>query len=199
AWRMDGDVETLPDYALCRCGASAIKPFCDGSHATIGFDGTETADTRPSADRQESYPGEGLVMKDDRPLCIHAGFCHNKVTDAWRLTKKTDDIQVRIQVIGMIEHCPSGALTYTLDETNPQEDATGSTVGAPAERAMEPDLAQAIAVIPNGPLWVTGGVPILRSDGIPLEVRNRVTLCRCGHSKNKPFCDGTHAEIGFEG
>ncbi|MEN8174331.1 MAG: ferritin-like domain-containing protein [Pseudomonadota bacterium] len=195
AWRQDGELETLPDYTLCRCGASSFKPFCDGSHATIGFDGTETADTRPSAERQESYAGTNMIMHDDRPLCLHAGFCTNRVTDAWRLMAKTDNIQTRIQVIGMIEHCPSGSLTYTLDDPHAPDPAGASGPGT----SVEPTLAQAIAVIPNGPLWVTGGVPMVRSDGIPLEVRNRVALCRCGHSKNKPFCDGTHAAIGFVG
>jgi CDGSH-type Zn-finger protein len=199
AWRMDGDVETLPDYTLCRCGASRIKPFCDGSHATIGFEGTETADSRSYVERQKSYRGKGLVMNDDRPLCIHAGFCHNRITDAWKLTKKTADTQVRVQLIGMIEHCPSGALSYTLTDDLPPDDDVCLKPNTGGVWGMEPGLAKAIAVIPDGPLWVTGGVPVVRSDGVALEVRNRVTLCRCGRSKNKPFCDGTHAEIGFVG
>jgi len=199
AWRLDGELETRPNYVLCRCGASSRKPFCDGSHAAIPFDGKETADSAPSGDRQKTYPGDGLTLKDDRSLCIHAGFCHSRVTDAWRLTKDTADIQVRIQVIGMIEHCPSGALSYVLAESAVSEQSEQPSSGVPVVETLEPHLAQAIAVIPNGPLWVTGGVPIVRSDGIPLEVRNRVTLCRCGHSKNKPYCDGTHAEIGFVG
>jgi CDGSH-type Zn-finger protein len=196
---MDGEVETLPDYTLCRCGASRIKPFCDGSHAAIGFDGTETADSKSYAERQKSYRGKGLVMHDDRPLCIHAGFCHNRVTDAWNLTKKTADIQVRVQLIGMIEHCPSGALSYTLSDGLSPDDDVCLKSDAGGVWDMEQELAKAIAVIPDGPLWVTGGVAIMRSDGVALEVRNRVTLCRCGQSKNKPFCDGTHAEIGFAG
>jgi CDGSH-type Zn-finger protein len=48
-----------------------------------------------------------------------------------------------------------------------------------------------------GPLWVRGGIPITSSDGKRLEVRNRVALCRCGASKNKPYCDGTHVSIHF--
>jgi len=46
-----------------------------------------------------------------------------------------------------------------------------------------------------GPLWVTGGIPVLRSDGQPFEIRNRVTLCNCGHSGSKPLCDGTHRHL----
>jgi CDGSH-type Zn-finger protein len=55
-----------------------------------------------------------------------------------------------------------------------------------------------VSPIANGPLFVSGGVPIERADGEPMELSNRVTLCRCGRSSNKPLCDGTHSEIGFE-
>jgi hypothetical protein len=81
----------------------------------------------------------------------------------------------------MIEHCPSGALAYEIDG-----------------ELVEPDLPVQISPIANGPLFVSGGVPIERADGELIETRNRVTLCRCGASSNKPLCDGTHAEIGFE-
>jgi CDGSH-type Zn-finger protein len=49
----------------------------------------------------------------------------------------------------------------------------------------------------SGPLWVMGGIRIESSDGTPYEVRNRVALCRCGASVNKPFCNGSHASIRF--
>ena len=68
---------------------------------------------------------------------------------------------------------------------------------------IEPDLPVQIAVTTEitsdgpieGPLWVTGGIPIERSDGQPFETRNRVTLCNCGHSSRKPLCDGSHRAI----
>ena len=95
---------------------------------------------------------------------------------------QTGDTQVRAQVMAMIERCPSGALAYTL---------------APDGEILEPDLPKEIAVIPDGPLWISGSIPVERADGLTLEARNRVTLCRCGVSKNKPLCDGTYNEIGF--
>jgi hypothetical protein len=64
---------------------------------------------------------------------------------------------------------------------------------------VEADLPKEIAVIPDGPLWVTGGIPGQMSGGESLEIRNRVTLCRCGAASKKPLCDGTHKEIGFAG
>jgi hypothetical protein len=94
----------------------------------------------------------------------------------------TEDTVVRSQVMAMVERCPSGALTYRIDG-----------------EVVEPDLPAEIAIIPDGPIWVTGGIPIQRADGESIETRNRVTLCRCGSSKNKPLCDGSHKEVGFTG
>ena len=94
----------------------------------------------------------------------------------------SEDSQVRAQIMSMIEKCPSGTLTYTLE---------------PGGDIIEPDLPREISVIPDGPMWVSGGITVERGDGKPLETRNRVTLCRCGHSSIKPLCDGTHKEVGF--
>jgi hypothetical protein len=105
------------------------------------------------------------------------------------MVPETHDTQVRSHVIAMIERCPSGSYVYALEEGG--ED-------------IEPDLPQQVAVTTEttwagpvaGPLWVTGNVPIERADGQPFEKRNRVTLCRCGLSRKKPLCDGTHRGMG---
>ena len=57
-----------------------------------------------------------------------------------------------------------------------------------------------IAVRRNGPLKISGPITIVDAEGVPFELPpgSAVVLCRCGHSKNKPFCDATHREIGFE-
>ena len=182
AWEHDAPLESDEDYALCRCGGSANKPFCDGTHQTRDWDGTETAPTTSYDERAKVLGGTGITVRDDRGLCEHAGFCANKLSNVWKLTKQTEDVATRTQVVGMVEHCPSGALTYALPG---------------AEGDVEPALEQGIAVLDDGPLWVTGGVPVERADGQPLETRNRMVLCRCGQSKNKPLCDGSHSEVGF--
>jgi CDGSH-type Zn-finger protein/nitrite reductase/ring-hydroxylating ferredoxin subunit len=180
-WATEGRLPSGSPTFLCRCGQSSNKPFCDGSHLTADFDGTETASTDTFAQRAKTYDSPGLTVHRVGRICEHASFCANMTTDWYQMLPDSADATVRGQVIGMIEHCPSGALTYELD-------------GEP----IEPDLPVAISPVEDGPLWVTGGVTITRSDGIPLEIRNRVTLCRCGHSANKPLCDGAHAKIGFE-
>lgn len=181
-WKKDEVLKTGNSYSLCRCGESGTKPFCDGAHADLDFQGDETADTGTIEGRHQTYPGTGLVVKDERSLCMHAGFCGNRVTNVWKMVPESNDTQVRAQIISMIERCPSGALGYSLE------------AGA---KDIEPDLPVEIAVTPDGALWVSGSIAIERADGKPFESRNRVTLCRCGASKNKPLCDGTHKDIGF--
>jgi len=181
-WQKEDVLSTEEVYRLCRCGQSKKKPFCDGTHTLIEFDGLETADTGPIADRSVFHKGERIVVQDDRSLCMHAGFCGNQVTNIWKMIEQTDDTQVRAQLMAMVDRCPSGALSFALE---------------PDAEIVEPDLPKEVAVIPDGPLWISGGIPVERRDGQPLETRNRVTLCRCGASAKKPLCDGTHKEIGF--
>jgi CDGSH-type Zn-finger protein len=169
---------------LCRCGGSAAKPFCDRTHMANGFDGTETAATTTYDERARTYEGTGVVMRDDRKLCEHAGFCGTRLTNVWKMMRAdaVEESIVRTQLMAMIEHCPSGALTFRLAADEPD---------------VEAELPHAIGVVDDGPLFVTGGIPIQRSDDAPFETRNRVTLCRCGQSANKPLCDGTHKKIDF--
>jgi CDGSH-type Zn-finger protein len=179
AWESGEQLPVSGTYALCRCGQSGNKPFCDGTHARVGFDGTETADTSGYDSRATTYPGTGVTVRDDRSICQHAGFCGNRVTNVWKMVPATADTQVRAQVMAMIERCPSGALTYAVEG-----------------HEIEPDLRPAVGVVDDGPLAVTGGVGLVRTDGT-VETRARVTLCRCGQSGNKPFCDGIHVGAGF--
>jgi CDGSH-type Zn-finger protein len=190
-WKTGEPIEASETYILCRCGQSGEKPFCDGTHAEIDFDGTESADTGVTADRQVTYAGgTNIVVKRDDYLCMESGFCANRITDVEQMVPHTDDTQVRAQVMAMIERCPSGSYTYSIEEDGAD---------------IEPDLPQQVAVTTEitsdgpiaGPLWVTGHIPVERADGRPLETRNRVTLCRCGLSKEKPLCDGTHRAMGI--
>lgn len=184
-WQKGATFETGALYALCRCGQSSNKPFCDCTHMEVGFDGTETAPTNTTTERQAVYRGKGILVKRDYHLCMQSGFCGNQRTNVEWMVRKTGDTEVRSQVMAMIERCPSGSFTYAL---------------APEAPNVEPDLPRQVAVTTemtdagplNGPFWVTGCIPIERSDGRSLEARNRVTLCSCGQSKMKPLCDGTH-------
>ena len=185
--------ETFPTgevYRLCRCGLSSTKPFCDDTHEMIGFDGKEAAPTRLTAQRRVTLPGgKQIIVRRDMRLCVESGFCADRFANIDRLLAQADDSRIRSLIIAMVERCPSGSYTYALEEDGPD---------------VEPDLPRHIAVATEmtsdgpimGPLWVTGNIPVVRSDGQPLETRNRVTLCRCGLSKMKPLCDGAHRRMG---
>ncbi len=190
AWATSEPTPTRDTYLLCRCGGSAAKPFCDGSHDRAGFDGSGPVgagageDGAPAsyAERSRAYEGTGIVVRDDRSICVHAGFCGDRLTNVWKMVHGSDDTAVRARIMAMVERCPSGALTYSVPDV---------------EGDVEPDLAPGIGVVDDGPLWVTGGLSVTSDQGPDLEPRQRVTLCRCGGSANKPLCDGSHKEIGF--
>jgi len=179
AWETTAQLDTPRRYLLCRCGLSERKPFCDGGHARQGFVADDTA-SGTYDERSRELGGTGITVRDDRSICVHAGFCGTRITNIWKQVPETGDSTVRVQVIAMVEKCPSGALTFRFDGDD-----------------VEPLLAQAIAVTDDGPLWVTGNVTVTSADGGALETRNRVTLCRCGASANKPLCDGSHKTVGF--
>jgi CDGSH-type Zn-finger protein len=187
AWQEGSAVAHRETYALCRCGASQTKPFCDGSHLKIGFVGTETASRYTYLDQAKLLDGPILQLTDAESLCAFARFCDPN-GNVWSQVSQTDDGAVRTMFVRQVNECPSGRLV-----------AWNKVSGKPVEHA----LPVSIGLIEDpeqqcsGPLWLRGGIPVVAADGFEYEVRNRVTLCRCGESKNKPFCDGTHAAIKF--
>lgn len=182
-WRVYEEIDAPEEYWLCRCGQSETKPFCSNMHEKVGFDGTETAQTNSYAERAEVLGGTKVTVRDDRGICAHAAFCSNRMTNVWKAAKVSDgDDQLRETAVEMISRCPSGALTVSS-----------------ADGPIEPGLPVQIAVQKDASYLVTSGrIPITRSDGQPLEIRNRMALCRCGQSKNKPLCDGTHFDAEFK-
>ena len=169
-------------YVLCRCGQSGNKPFCDGTHNKIGFDGACTAERAPGVTRRKIYPGHGMTMTDDESLCAGYAFCDSH-GGVWREIAKSADPELKARLLRQIANCPSGRLQYALEHSS-----------VPVETHDDP----AIAMIPDGPLWVLGNVPVETTDGFTYEVRNRQLLCRCGASQNKPFCDGSHRRVDFK-
>jgi CDGSH-type Zn-finger protein len=187
AWREVERLEAPEGYELCRCGHSADKPYCDGTHAEIGFDGAETAGHDSFIEQSVPIDGPGIRIRDARQLCAEARFC-DRAGGLWNLVKECDDPEARALVEEEARLCPSGR--YAVCRSGDD---------APIEAELEPSigLVEDPALGVSGPLWVRGGIPITGADGVAYEVRNRVTLCRCGESKNKPFCDGSHIKAGF--
>jgi CDGSH-type Zn-finger protein len=175
------------EYNLCRCGNSKNKPFCDGSHEASNFDGSEKTGRRPYNEESETIEGPGVDVSNGHSLCARARFCHPK-GGIGKLIRNSNDPDSKKSAIYEANNCPAGKLV-----------AYDKKTGKPIENIYEPSLS--LTEDPqkkaSGPVWVKGGVEIESGYGKTYEIRNRVTLCRCGGSGNKPFCDGSHIDIGF--
>jgi CDGSH-type Zn-finger protein len=181
-WLKGKNLQTSKIYSLCRCGQSNNKPFCDGTHAKVHFDGTETSGNKPFYRIVKEIDGPTLKLKDAEILCASARFCH-RGGDIWPQILKSDIPELRQNAMRNACDCPSGRLVVVDKEVN---------------REVEPQLEKSIGLIEDpskgvdGPFWVRGGIPVYSAEWELYEIRNRMTLCRCGKSANKPFCDSSH-------
>lgn len=181
------DLPQSNTYALCRCGRTKTPPFCDGSHVEAHFDGTETASRIDYEKRAELLEGPGVNLLDDG-RCAYARFCHREDGDVWTMTEASSNERIKEEAIKASSDCPAGRLVHYDKEGNP----------------IEPNLSPKITLLQDpemkvaAGIYVQGGIPLESADGSEYEKRNRYALCRCGASSNKPFCDATHVNVGYE-
>ncbi len=178
----NGAIECKATIALCRCGQSANKPYCDGAHSKVGFssdNGLESAE-----DVLDTYRGKEITVHDNRSLCAHAGYCTDGLPGVFRLREDPfvdPDGASAEEIIDVVKRCPSGALSYSVGSENGPinvEDAS-------------------IFIAPNGPYVLKGKMTLKDTTKRKGASETSATLCRCGASKNKPFCDGSHWDAGF--
>jgi CDGSH-type Zn-finger protein/ferredoxin len=168
--------------ALCRCGGSATKPFCDGTHRKNGFSDARSADATP--DRSDAYPAATITIHDNRGICAHSALCTDRLASVFKYGSEPwidPSAADAAAIIEAIEACPSGALSYSINGVV----------------ATHPERPPGITVTKDGPYAVVGSIALVnvaRGQGASAE---HYTLCRCGASKNKPFCDGSHWDAGF--
>ncbi|MFA9418520.1 MAG: CDGSH iron-sulfur domain-containing protein [Gammaproteobacteria bacterium] len=178
----NGTLDCKEAMGLCRCGASANKPFCDGSHKNIGFSSENQLD--PEKDRLDTYVGKKITIHDNRSICAHAGYCTDGLPAVFRLQEEPfvdADGASAEEIINVINQCPSGALSYSVENVNESLEASEAF----------------IFIAPNGPYVVKGEVDLLETPRGKGASETSITLCRCGASKNKPYCDGSHWTIEF--
>ena len=140
-------LETKDSLALCRCGASANKPSCDGSHRKIGFLDENTADR--SKDVRDTYPGKEISIHDNRFLCSHAGICTDHLKSVFKLGEEPwidPDGDSAEAIAKLVRQCPSGALSYTIQGPAPDDEAPEAS----------------ITVSRNGPYIVVGKISLDR-------------------------------------
>ncbi len=184
--------EAAPQLALCRCGASAVKPACDGTCHANGF--SDTKDPARVPDHRDTYPGQQVTVFDNRGICQHSGYCTDRLPTVFR----TDNDPFVApsggrmdEIIRATRDCPSGALSYALGGTEARADVNGDDQRPPS-----------IEITADGPYRVTGRIPLTGAGGEPVAraegaSAEHYALCRCGHSRNKPFCSGMHWYVGF--
>ncbi len=184
-FRLPDGTGALPKkvMALCRCGQSANKPYCDGSHRDAGFNGA--SDDVAHRDRIYSYAGQDATVYFNKLLCSHAGECGKRAIEVFDPKQRpwvTPDQGTLQQIEDVVAHCPSGALRYSLPLDLPAA-ITSDDVSITTE--------------PNGPYHVRN-IPIDADYWAEGQSPEKYVLCRCGLSKNKPFCDGTHYDVGWK-
>jgi len=186
SWREGAAYPVKDKTALCRCGHSRNKPYCDGSHTKAAVDLIETATFEPMLNGATEIDGPNYVLTDNERYCAYARFCDNG-GQIWKEVQTPGEEHAQLAIY-MAHHCPSGRLIVW-----------DRTTGAPVEQPLTPSLSliEDPGAGVSGPLVLRGGIRVESASGESYEIRNRQTLCRCGASSNKPFCDGSHASIGF--
>ncbi|WP_297898932.1 CDGSH iron-sulfur domain-containing protein [Methanobrevibacter sp.] len=174
-------IDSNGTYTLCRCGKSKNKPFCDGSHLKFDFDGTEVSSKKIYEESLTTFETNKIRLDDAIELCDHSRFCQNN-EGIRKLIENGDSESIKIAK-EQAANCPSGRLLIWDKEK---------------KESTEKEYEKEIVILYDqgkdceGPIWVKGKIPIEGEDGEFYENRNRITLCRCGKSKHKPFCDGKH-------
>lgn len=176
------EIECKPVMALCRCGQSKSKPFCDGSHKDAGFE--SRGGTPAGKDRLLTYEGAEVSVTYNPLLCSHAAECGRMASHIFNPSQKPwvqPDKGTVDEVRAVVAACPSGALALA-GEDGPEHLA--------ADRAE-------VQIEKSGPYWVLDVTAPVPPQGEGMSERKYV-LCRCGQSGNKPFCDGTHRDVGWK-
>ena len=133
---------------------------------------------------RKTYRGAGIEVTFDLDLCIHVGECLRGESQVFKLSRRPwvlPDAGDADVVAEVVRRCPSGALQYRRLDGGAEEQPRGTTV----------------TPMRNGPLLVVGEIQVQRDDG-SVETLPRATLCRCGLSNHKPFCDNQHIAAGFK-
>jgi CDGSH-type Zn-finger protein len=172
-----------PIVALCRCGGSNIKPYCDGTHARIGFSSAKSPERTP--DRLDRYQGKDIIVLDNRGTCCHFGNCTDHLPEVFHnkgepfVTPEGADADA---IEAIVRQCPSGALGFVRDGVRYEGEQ------------RDPEIFVSL----NASYYVRGRIELEAEARNTGALAEHYALCRCGQSKNKPFCDGSHWYAGFK-
>lgn len=134
---------------------------------------------------ERTYATDQIEVHWDSDRCIHTGFCSKALLAVFNPQQRPWiqlDAGELDEIVQVVENCPSGALTYRRVDGGPQE---------------VPQVPVSIIPWPNGPYFVRGSFEVTDRHGDAFDTGPRATLCRCGNSKNQPYCDLSHRDVGF--
>jgi CDGSH-type Zn-finger protein/uncharacterized Fe-S cluster protein YjdI len=133
----------------------------------------------------QEYPGQALVVRYDVGRCIHARECLRGLPAVFNAGNRpwvAPDAAPADEVLRVVMRCPTGALHAERRDGGPGE---------------PPPEENTVTLRPAGPLYLRGDLAVVSPEGEVLLRDTRMALCRCGASKNKPFCDGSHSAAVF--
>ncbi len=135
----------------------------------------------------KTYRTNEIAVTFEPRLCIHSAICLKALPAVFDVHARpwvAPDQAGADEIAEAVRLCPSGALSYVRTQEG-------------VESTEEPDPEPVILPLDNGPLLIHGDFAIEAEDGTPIRRVTRAALCRCGASKNKPFCDNSHRAVGF--
>lgn len=142
---------------------------------------------------EKQYTNDEITVIWKPELCVHSGVCVKNLPDVFRPKEKPwikIEADTSNRIMRTVEKCPSGALSYRIEKQSV----------APPDHSQEKERNAKIELMKNGPLIVYGSVEIKDSDGsLKTSSAETTAFCRCGASKDKPFCDGSHSDVNFRG
>lgn len=171
-------IQMKSNLFICRCGRTKNQPLCDGTHAKVNFNSNKEI----KEENIQVYEGKDIDIHFNRSICSGAANCVRKFSNIYKSTSEnwiSPDKGTIEEVINSIKACPSGALSYELKDESPKEEYKDEEIN----------------IIKDGPILVKGDIENEISSWSTNANKQKFALCRCGNSKNKPFCDYSHASL----
>lgn len=163
---------------LCRCGLSSTQPRCDGTHKRVGFNSSNEL----KKEIIQTYEGIDITVVFNRSICSGAAQCVHKfpkiytnASEDWVFPNEGSIEEIKES----IKNCPSGALSFIENQS------TSKTT----------NTTHSLSISQKGPIYVKGAIDLEVEHWSSYANKEQYALCRCGASKNKPFCDYSHASL----
>lgn len=158
-------------------------------------------------DNNRAYKGKDITVYWTPKECVHAATCFSELISVFNPAKRpwvNMDGGTTEEIIDIVNRCPTNALMFKWNDATKNQTETskkrveGIDPWGQVQQKEEPAAAKMV-IMADGPAFISGNFVAIGPDGGELKTMEMSSFCRCGNSKNMPFCDGMHRKIGFEG